>query len=203
MTTTAVLPSCPFSSTCVTPGISLRTHPEGEPCMYIYCIYYYCNIYQVYITAAVYLVLQYIVPDIWYLVYNIIRLQFAMLKFVMVIALDGMHSSAVLSLFCLCFCEVAVGVGGRIPRWGRIQMTQAERTRTIKYVRVIKHEKLPKVVSREPLHIGLQKLEAQTTLTHHWLCEKKTYTKNSNLFFSPTRSRRDIRKNPKVPTFDT
>ena len=32
--TTAVLPSCPFSSTCVTPGILRRTHPEGEPCMY-------------------------------------------------------------------------------------------------------------------------------------------------------------------------
>ena len=29
--TTAVLPSCPFSSTCVTPGISRRTRPEGEP----------------------------------------------------------------------------------------------------------------------------------------------------------------------------
>ena len=33
--TTAVLPSCPFS-TCVTPGISRRIHPEGEPCIHIY-----------------------------------------------------------------------------------------------------------------------------------------------------------------------
>ena len=33
-----------------------------------------------------------------------------------VIALDGMHSSAVLSLFCLFFCEVAVGVGGSDER---------------------------------------------------------------------------------------
>ena len=31
---TAVLPSCPFSSTCVTPGIARRTHPEGEPFIY-------------------------------------------------------------------------------------------------------------------------------------------------------------------------
>ena len=28
-----MLPSCPFSN-CVTPGISRRTHPEGEPCIY-------------------------------------------------------------------------------------------------------------------------------------------------------------------------
>ena len=32
--------------------------------------------------------------------------------FVIVIALDGMRSSAILSLFCLFFGEVAVGVGG-------------------------------------------------------------------------------------------
>ena len=31
-----MLPSCPFS-TCVTPGISRRTHPEGEPWIYM-CI---------------------------------------------------------------------------------------------------------------------------------------------------------------------
>ena len=30
-----MLPSCPFSSTCVTPGISRHTHPEGEPCIYV------------------------------------------------------------------------------------------------------------------------------------------------------------------------
>ena len=36
--TTAVLPSCPYSSTCVTPGISRRTHSEGEY-IYIICIY--------------------------------------------------------------------------------------------------------------------------------------------------------------------
>ena len=30
---TAVFPSCPFSSTCVTPGISRRTHPEKEQCI--------------------------------------------------------------------------------------------------------------------------------------------------------------------------
>ena len=37
---TAVLPACPFS-TCVTPGISHYTHPEGEPCIhYIYkCVF--------------------------------------------------------------------------------------------------------------------------------------------------------------------
>ena len=29
---TAVLPSCPFP-TCITPGTSGRTHPEGEPCI--------------------------------------------------------------------------------------------------------------------------------------------------------------------------
>ena len=29
---TAVLPACPFS-TCVTPGVSRNTHPEGEPCI--------------------------------------------------------------------------------------------------------------------------------------------------------------------------
>ena len=36
--TTAVLPSCSFSSTCGTPGISRRTHPEGEPytCVHVY-----------------------------------------------------------------------------------------------------------------------------------------------------------------------
>ena len=34
--TTAVLPSCPFSSTCVTPGNSRRTHPEWEPCIYMH-----------------------------------------------------------------------------------------------------------------------------------------------------------------------
>ena len=36
MTTAAVLPSCPFSSTCVTPGISRHTHPEGN----LVCPYY-------------------------------------------------------------------------------------------------------------------------------------------------------------------
>ena len=30
-----LLPSCPFSSTCVTPGISRHTHPKGEPCIYM------------------------------------------------------------------------------------------------------------------------------------------------------------------------
>ena len=34
MTTAAVLLSC-FRSTCVTSGISRRTHPEGEPYIYI------------------------------------------------------------------------------------------------------------------------------------------------------------------------
>ena len=30
-----MLPSCPFSSTCVTPGVSYHTQPEGEPCIYM------------------------------------------------------------------------------------------------------------------------------------------------------------------------
>ena len=29
-----MLPPCPFSSTCVTPGISRHTHSEEEPCIY-------------------------------------------------------------------------------------------------------------------------------------------------------------------------
>ena len=29
-----MLPSCPFSSACVTLGIPRHTHPEGEPCIY-------------------------------------------------------------------------------------------------------------------------------------------------------------------------
>ena len=33
-----MLPSCPFS-TYVTPGISRRTHPEREPCIYIKCVF--------------------------------------------------------------------------------------------------------------------------------------------------------------------
>ena len=38
--TTAVLPSCPFSLTCVTLGISIRTHPEGETCITMHkCIF--------------------------------------------------------------------------------------------------------------------------------------------------------------------
>ena len=35
--TIVVLHSCPFSSTCVPPGISRHTRPEGEPCTYICC----------------------------------------------------------------------------------------------------------------------------------------------------------------------
>ena len=34
--TTGALPSCPFSSTRVTPGISRHEHPEGEPCTTMY-----------------------------------------------------------------------------------------------------------------------------------------------------------------------
>ena len=39
--TTAVFPSRPFLSTCVTPGISLHTHPEGEACITMYkCVFF-------------------------------------------------------------------------------------------------------------------------------------------------------------------
>ena len=35
-----VLPACPYFSTCVTPGISRPTHPEGAPCTwYVYMIH--------------------------------------------------------------------------------------------------------------------------------------------------------------------
>ena len=37
-TATTALPACPFSSTCVTSGISRHTQPEGEPCVYIYLV---------------------------------------------------------------------------------------------------------------------------------------------------------------------
>ena len=30
-----MLPLCPFSSTCVTPGISRHTPPDGEPCLFV------------------------------------------------------------------------------------------------------------------------------------------------------------------------
>ena len=43
---TAVLPLCPFSSTCFTSGISHRTHPEGEPCIAIYkCVFWHFVIF--------------------------------------------------------------------------------------------------------------------------------------------------------------
>ena len=38
--TTAVLPSCSFSSTCITLGISRHTHSEGKPCITMYkCVF--------------------------------------------------------------------------------------------------------------------------------------------------------------------
>ena len=44
--TTAVLPSCPFSSTCVTPGISRHTHPEEEPCITMCkCVFLHVGIF--------------------------------------------------------------------------------------------------------------------------------------------------------------
>ena len=48
--------------------------------------------------------------------------------------------------------------------------------------------------------LGYKNLGA-LTLTHHWSREKKTHMKISTLFF-PTRSRRDIRENPKHQLFD-
>ena len=36
----AVLPSCPLLA-CVTPGISRRTHPEGEPCNKVKSCYFF------------------------------------------------------------------------------------------------------------------------------------------------------------------
>ena len=38
-----MLPSCPFSSTCVTPEISSHTHPEGELCTTINILCFICT----------------------------------------------------------------------------------------------------------------------------------------------------------------
>ena len=65
-----------------------------------------------------------------------------------------------------------------------------------------KRRKLPKVVPRNPLKIGLQKLEA-ITLTHQWLCEKKKRVRKILTFFFRLDLAEISAKTQKHQLFDT